>query len=393
MSKAQELKKLREARGSSFSTNEFIIYDKNETRESYYENMIPPEELEKSVLEYRNNMDSILNDFEKKTKLNKVDVGFLLTATALQCIRQYFLTPFRERVDDKTAANNTSGKEKEHSDRKHQYYRPSISEVISNPVPFDANIGSDGALKGSRKFGHRGATPGHDPILGYIFGTANIATSTLTNYKMESYHIKTNDGRDTFKENASTIKVFENVIEKLKSNDPQYGRSVVGAALIKEHIHLKSDIGSKNSLPVPVIATLNPDLASKLADYGLDAANIMDFTKQATYSILINTFISMLHGLYGTFWGGYNTEEERNLHKVRTHKILLYSNLLASSSNILYVAITKDVKKLDLGGLIVTLFRLFSDTDFVFKMKLEYLNNNLSKIYEDKIKEIEYLYS
>lgn len=394
MSNAQKLKQLREKRGSSLSMSDFTIYDPNETLKSYYENMISPEELEKAVLEYRDNMDMILKDFEEKTKLNKVDMGFLLTATALQCVRQYFLTPFRERVDDQSAANNTKGKDKEHSDRQHQYYRPSLGEVITNPVPFDAIQGSDGALKGSGMFGHRGATPGHDPILGYIFGTANIATATLTNYKMESFHIETGSNkRDQFGNRADTLKMFEKVAEKLQSDNPQYGRSVVGAAIIKEAIHLKSDIGSKKSLPVPVIATLNPELASNLGEYGIDSASVMDFTKQAALSILINTIISMLHGLYGSFWGNYSNENDIILHKVRTKKILMYSNFIASSSNLIYVAISGDLQRLDLGGLAVTLFRIFSDSNFIFKMKLEYLNNGLNKIYEDKIKEIEYLYT
>lgn len=393
MSKAQDLKKLREESGRKIVPHDFLVFDETATIESYYENIITAEEIDKAAEKYRDRMDLVLKDFEKKTKLNKVDMGFLLTATALQCVRQYFLTPFRERVDDQTAAKNTAGKLKEHSDRSHRYYSPSLEEVISNPVPFDANQGSPGALVGGGNFGHRGVTPGHDPILGYIFGTANIATSTLTNWKMQSYHIRTFGNRDTFAENASTLKVFENVWKKLKSNDPLYGRTVVAASLIKEHIHLKSDIGSKDSLPTPIVGTLNPKLASDLADYGVDAANIMDFLKQASLAITINTLISMLHGLYGTFWEKNTTEEEVNLHKVRTRKILLYSNLLASSSNVIATAISQQWEYFDLGGLIVTLYRLYSDPEFIYKMKLEYLNNTVSKIYEDRFKEVEWMYS
>lgn len=394
MSKAQELKEMRARSGRDIKPNDFLVYDKKATMESYYESIIPQEEIEKEAEKYRDNMDFVLEDFANKTKLNKIDLGFLFTATALQCVRQYFLTPFRERVDDQTAAKNTDGKIEEHSNRTHKYYTPSIEEVISNPVPFDANIGADGALKGGGLFGHRGATPGHDPILGYIFGTANIATSTLTNYNMQSYHIKTgNNGRDEFKENANTLKVFQSVGDKLKSSDPRYGRTVVGAALAKEFIHLKSDIGSKKSLPVPVIGTLDPSLASDLAEYGIDAANIMDFCKQAAFSILINTIISMMHGLYGSFWGETKLEEGKKLHLVRTRKILLYSNLIATSSNILATALNEQWKYFDLGGLAVTLYRIWSDTNFIYKIKLEYLNNNVSKIYEEKIREIEWLYS
>ena len=64
--------------------------------------------------------------FEKATKLNKTDVKFLLFATALQCIRQFIIGTITQRTDDKTAANKTKGHTKEHSDRQHRFYRPSL---------------------------------------------------------------------------------------------------------------------------------------------------------------------------------------------------------------------------------------------------------------------------
>lgn len=392
MSNAKKLYELRKKQGRDTSGKSFLIYDKNAKFESYYDSFLSEEDIQKSVREYRGNLDRIDKEFSEKTGLNHVDMGFLVTATALQCIRQYFLTPFRERVDDQTAANSTKGKDKEHSDRVHKYYKPSLEEVISNPVPFDANIGAQGSLKGAGKLGHRGATPGHDPLLGYIFGTANIATSTLTNYKMESFHIKTAAGKDVFKEHANTIKVFEEVFNKLKSDDPRYGRIVVGASLVKEFIHLKSDIGSKNSLPLPIIGTLNPSMASKLAEYGFDAANMVDFGKQVSLSILINTIIAMIHGLYGSFIEKPNPEEHK-LFEVRTRKILLYSNLIASSSNLIYSILSEDWRHFDLGGLAVTLYRIFSDTKFIHNVRVEFLNSTVSKIYEEKFKEIEFYYS
>ena len=56
-----------------------------------------------------------------------------------------------------------------------------LDEIITNPVPFDANVGANGALSGGGKMGHRVTAIGHDPLLGLIFGTANIATNLGTN--------------------------------------------------------------------------------------------------------------------------------------------------------------------------------------------------------------------
>ena len=139
------------------------------------------------------NTENILNNLDeqfcKVTKLSKLDMEFLFVAIGLQLIRQYLLTKFPERLDDKTAAASTWGHREEHSNRIHRYYNPSLEEIISNPVPFDANIGANGALSGAGKLGHRVKAIGHDPILGLVFGTANIATSTLTTSDLVSYHI------------------------------------------------------------------------------------------------------------------------------------------------------------------------------------------------------------
>ena len=138
----------------------------------------------------------VLNDidrqFEKATQLHGIDTTFLFTATALQCLRQYVLTPMTaERLNDQEAAQLVKGEHKEISRRSHRLYMPSLEEIQTNPVPFDATMGAKQykALQDFGYLGHRGATPGHDPLFGLLFGTANIATSTLTNWRMESYHI------------------------------------------------------------------------------------------------------------------------------------------------------------------------------------------------------------
>ena len=43
-------------------------------------------------------MKNLDEEFEAQTKLRGKDIGFLFFATALQCIRQYFLTDFKERI-------------------------------------------------------------------------------------------------------------------------------------------------------------------------------------------------------------------------------------------------------------------------------------------------------
>ena len=345
-------------------------------------------------------------EFENATKLSKTDIAFLFLAVGLQCCRQYLFTDFKskdERPGDQEQAEKTPGKEtfdphdqKAREDagleeRHHKLYNPTLQEIILHPVPFDANRyngmfekGQE-PLKGYGKLKHRGATIGHDPVLGLIFGTANIATSTLTTWDMRSYHILSQLGKgDIFACNADTSKVFYYTRKKLL-NDGIEGKEIVATSLIKEIIHLQSDIDSKDSLPLPMVNLIDDKLASELAKYGLDMANVKTVAEQATFSMLINAIIGMIHRLF------YNEEKDGDikLYEVRTRKILSYSNLIASTSNVLVVAIgasagivmrdkklsKASLRKIDIGGFLVTLHRLITDGSFIKQIKEEFLAN------------------
>ena len=311
-------------------------------------------------------LDKFDAEFEKKTALTKTDIGFLFVAIGLQIARQVLLTTMPTRLSDQDAAKKTPGHLEEHSDRHHRYYNPSLDEIISNPVPFDANIGANGALAGGGALGHRVKTFGHDPVLGLVFGTANIATSTLTTTDFQSYHIYTNEGgRDFFSHPASTSKIFVKMWEKLGNVE---GMTIVGASLVKEMIHLRSDTYTKNSLAMPGLAVVDPRLASEIAQYGLDMANICDIGKQATYAILINSLIAMIHRAFCQDSGF-----DRKLYEVRTRKILMYSNIASSAANLAYCGITEDWSKLDVGGILVAIWRIITDREYISRVKQEFL--------------------
>lgn len=320
-------------------------------------------------------LDEIDARFESCTGLNKLDISFLFVAVALQVVRQYVFTKFPQRMDDQTAARNTKGHTEEHSCRKHRYYNPSLEEIKYSPVPFDANIGASGALAGGKGMGHRVTAIGHDPILGLVFGTANIATSTLTNKDLQSYHIYTNDsGRDYFRNRADTGLVFTKTGEKLL-NGGWEGREIIRVSLLKEIIHLKTDLNTKNSLPLPVVSVIDAGLAADLAKRGLDMCNVAAVGKQASLSILINTLVSMIHGLFYD----ESVDYSRSIYEVKTRKILSYSNFIASASNLLYVGVNaasgneEALRSLDVGGLIVTVYRIATDAGFIRKIKQEFI--------------------
>lgn len=355
--------------------------------------------------------DKLDTEFERKTDLTKTDIAFLFVAIGLQVARQYLVTCFPERLNDKDAANESIFHGEEHSDRELLLnYNPSFEEIVKNPVPFDAQFGSKDFDLGLGGTVHRSKTLGHDVILGWIFGTANIATSTITLNNFQSFHVitghtKNGNKRDKIIDKANTFEVFQHVFLKIlnyegkwrkarleegiyKENNKLAGPAIIAAALAKEAIHLGTDINSKLSLPIPIISTISEDFAMELAEYGLDMANVVTVGKQITLSVLINYIIAVVHKL---FYKGTNDQEEK-LYKVRTAKILMYSNIIAASTNLGVVALTENLKKLDLGGIGVAICRTITDIDFIYKIKSEFVFGSFDEMIkgeELKLKKID----
>jgi len=78
--------------------------------------------------------------------------------------------------------------------------------------------------------------------------------------------------------------------------------------------------------------------------------------------------------------------ESQELYSVKTRKIVMYSNIIASSSNVIWVGGNMiagnegAIKQLDIGGLIVTLHRLMTDTKFIRQVKEEFILGGFNKM-------------
>ncbi len=393
LSVAQRRAHRRKSQGKTTGVFDFNYTTKVESLDEYYDVSSSYKEIEDSLDEYRLLNNEAYIEFKRQTQLSNSDIGFLFLATALQVARQYLLTNFKERLNDQEAAKKTKGKKKEKSNRRHRYYNPSLEEIVSSPVPFDAITGSNAVLKGGGKLGHRSTTLGHDPILGLVFGTANIATSTLTDFRFKSYHImtkmlKNGETRDAFGVKAKTHKVFEYTANKLLREGID-GKTKLAASLCKEVIHLRSDVHSKNSLPIPFISAYDPKLASELAKYNIDMENVITVGKQATVSILINWIISALHQLL------YDPikHSDKRIYEFRTRKIILYSNTIASTSNLIYSIWSNKWNKFDLGGLMVTLYKIARNEKFIREIMHEFVDNRVSQEYSEKFERINQEYT
>ena len=309
------------------------------------------------VADIAHNADSILDgldeEFENTSKLDKVDVAFLFLAIGLQIARQYLLSNEKCRL---TASQGDKVIEKTLS-----LAPPDWQDILTQSVPYDAiKTGEHVSNTGLAGTTHRYRTLGHDPILGWIFGTSNIMTNSLTKTDLETYQVKNMQivrhypmGAPGMLERAVTY----------SEKDPK----LLAVSVARQAIHFGSDYFTKQGLPVPFLASINNDLAKKmLSEWHIDMWSI---TRGAALSTFINSLISIMHRL---FCPG-QTEIERKLYEVKTSKILMYSNLVASGTNLAVVGVTRDLKLLDVGGLGVTIYRLITDRTFIRNVKYEFI--------------------
>jgi hypothetical protein len=344
------------------------------------------------VADVAHNSETIIReieqDFASSTSItNATDMAFMGVAIALQCLRWFLLNKLTERTPE---GNNKfedwahKAQEKIFGEQSHisdpmstinpnfcNYYVPFDKIISAVSVPYDAisgtkifDVGGDGG--GLSAHSHRYRTVGHDPILGFVFGTANILSSTLTNWQFRTFFVNSSN---VVIGNASTVEMFSKVIERA-TKEPK----ALGAAVIKQGLHLVSDIYTTSGIPIPLVQTLSPQLAQQLGQFGIDTGGLIKAGASAKIAALIDSLIATVHGLYYD-----DTTCSLREYEVRTRKILAISNTIAEGSNILATAFTGNIHNLDIGGLIYTFFRLLKDIDFITEVKKEYLSTSFNK--------------
>ena len=363
----------------------------------------------RSTVQLYENVDSVLADIDQRfyaaTKLDDTDTKFLMLATALQIGCWIILAEISKALDEKIKNSRI-----EHNDKsilsmekeKRKDFQASIerhfgdehfkgtghrdwTNIVFDSVPYDITRGSP--LFGVNMQGglHRIHTLGHDPILGWLFGTVNILSDTITldkTYACRTFNVEMINKPKRWTSETSFVQAFTKAVDSMREDKKRLPAGVFAQAL-----HLESDVFTKLGLPVPVLEAFSTEFAGKLYENGYDTLCLMKdiavYGVQAVVSVLINMLITLIHGLF------YNPEKHssRDLYEVKTRKILDYSNLIASSSNVITVAGMsiaafatenadlgkKAMSTLDVGGIIVTIYRLITDTKFIRQIKEEFL--------------------
>ncbi len=368
-----------------------------------YEDLLTKDEFQFCIDE----VNRINDEFSVKTGIyNKKDMSFLMIATALQTARwliiQELCGDLGETIDgesrldhnDKIIKDDAENSNKSFKEFFGEYdYSPSEKQyksweqIIFSSAPYDTTVGSPNFGENLGGKYHRYKTLGHDPILGWIFGTANFITDTCTLSNFSSYRIS-REGTPHFVEATDIATIFYEVFDSTKED---YLR--LPAGLFAQYVHLKSDAFTKLGLPVPVIQVFSEQLAGKLYKSQYDSLCLLKDLKivghQAGWSIIINMITGLLHG----FMYDEKKDGDREMYEVRTRKILCMSNALASAGNIGYVIGLEDWKKLDIGGIMVSLYRLFTDIRFITKVKKDFISTEMNKVLEDEIRELNSYFS
>ena len=360
--------------------------------------------VEKSVREYGENLERIDREFKERTRLQDADAAFVVAATMLQVARILIINSLTE-VECAGAGNVKehalhnfqgrvfSGFDDRMPRESNRLFASKHHILNSRGVPYDATryeAENTGLFKGAN---HRFATLGHDPVLGLVFGTSNIMTNSITCVKSTNVfgigaRIPTtfSVSYDAFGKNPQ-IGAPTGTVEMLVAA----GRRVVSepdaaaAALIKQLIHIGTDLYTPCGIQIPFANLILDKAHTEALTKYVSTGDVLKVGVQAGMAALINWLIAALHGcslIFKDDGSDYYTE----MYQARTKKIILISETIATSSSIVQALITENPKCLDLGGAAVLVYRLFSDARFIAKLKEEYVQSELNKIYDERAK-------
>ena len=241
------------------------------------EDIMTASEIRNSLAE----LDDINKQFSKKTSIiNKTDLSFLAIAVALQVTKAlifpYIAEKFNygrkvnladrlEHNDKSIEAAHRNANDKFRDEYLEKHAAGHWINILYQTVPYDIT-------KGSRELGinmggryHRMYTLGHDPILGWIFGTANILTDCITFNNFHTNRIVRVDpitGIQKMSITSETVRMEQMFSECYHEVKADYLN--LPAALFAQAQHLKSDEFTKMGLPVPVLSSFNEKFASTL---------------------------------------------------------------------------------------------------------------------------------
>lgn len=273
------------------------------------EDLLTKEDIDKCWEE----LDEISAEFSRKTSIvNKTDLSFLTVATALQVTKSLIFPyvakqfGYGEKFDaSKRMAHDDEAIKKAQRDANDKFRDKHLHRnkagywinILYQTPPYDTTVGSKDLKINMGGRYHRLYTLGHDPILGWLFGTANILTDVITLNTFQSYRVTRKPKIRITSEAVSLGTMFRESYEAIRDDCLN-----LPAAIFAQAQHLKSDKFTKIGLPVPILSTFNESFASELYKSQYDALCFARDAKivgtSSMVSLIIDIIITLTHSLF-----------------------------------------------------------------------------------------------
>lgn len=176
-------------------------------------------------------------EFNMLHHLDKYDVAISAAAGLLSAAVDILLVGIPQKTPDGLSAGKLSDFIRAEFDKKFpEEEMTKLANSKVSKVPYDAQDNRHTSINvdGLSAYYHRLISLGHDPLLGFVFGVADILTGRMT----------------TIDKSGKIVSQVMEVYADRKESD-------VFAALAKQIIHFKSDITTSMGLPVPLMSLFN----------------------------------------------------------------------------------------------------------------------------------------
>ena len=194
-------------------------------------------------------------EFNQIHRLDKVDVAIGALAGMVGSAVDTLMVGIPQKTSEGLKAGPLSNYIRDYFDRKFpEEEMQKLANSKESKVPFDAqdNRHTTIRVEGLSAYYHRLLQLGHDPVLGFVCGVADILTGRMT----------------TIDKNGKVVsQVMENYAERKETE--------IFKALAKQIAHFKSDVTTSMGLPVPFMSLFNLLQFGNIGEYDQTIAEIV----------------------------------------------------------------------------------------------------------------------
>lgn len=176
-------------------------------------------------------------EYNQLNRLDKYDIVISAAAGLLAAVVDILLIGIPQKTTEGLKGGPLANYVRDYFDKKYPVEELKRLENLKvSKVPYDAqdNRNTVTAVEGLSSYYHRLLSLGHDPLLGFIFGVADILTGKMTTIDKTGKFVS---------------QVMENYADR-KASD-------IFEAITRQVIHLRSDINTSMGLPAPLMGLFN----------------------------------------------------------------------------------------------------------------------------------------